>query len=358
MIGVTIRAALAAVMAVVLSVAVSMSMGTTRTAGAAVLSSGPALGSLVISQPLPGYTAAPPGPTNGPLTPAEFASQSTTPQQAEEQFNALAAEPGFGAFIRLWNDRAGAGQGANDVAVLLFRIPQRQDAVGFEAGLRTPFAGSEPFDVPSIPGAHGYTVDIASPVRAVEQIVVFRAGQYVAMTELASSASATNPATLTPSQAVSVSYQQYGSIRHGDPVRSTDVRRPATRPATATSAASVNPALLAGVAALVVVAALAMWAFAFRPLRRRRLSTAGPGPWDQGGLFDMFGATIPDHPSEAEHTRRASEFPTGPWASAQMVPALVSAPHGSAEIGMPAPSDTSWSEFDQSNAGASGVAQN
>ena len=314
----------------------------------------------MISQPLPGYTAAPPGPTNGPLTPAEFASQSTSPQQAEAQFDALAAEPGFGAFIRLWTDRTGAGKGANDVAVLLFRIPRRQDAEGFEAGLRAPFAGSEPFDVPSIPGAHGYTVDIASPVRAVEQIVVFRAGQYVAMTELASSTSASNPATLTPSQAVSVSYQQYGSIRHGDPVRSTDVRRPATRQATtATAAASVTPALVAEVAALVALAALAMWLFAFRPLRRRRLSSAVPGPWDRGGLFDMFGATIPDQPSEAGHARRVPELPTGPWATARMVPALVLAPApGSAENGVQVPSDSPWAEFDQSSAGASGGEQN
>ena len=103
-------------------------------------------------------------------------------------------------------------------------------AEGFEAGLRHRSPAPSPFDVPSIPGAHGYTVDIASPVRAVEQIVVFRAGQYVAMTELASSTSASNPATLTPSQAVSVSYQQYGSIRHGDPARSTDVGPPGDSP--------------------------------------------------------------------------------------------------------------------------------
>ena len=63
------------------------------------------------------------------------------------------------------------------MAALLFRIPKHGRRGNFAAGLRAPFAGaagSDPFDVPSIPGAHGYSVQIASPVRAVEQIVVFR----------------------------------------------------------------------------------------------------------------------------------------------------------------------------------------
>jgi hypothetical protein len=346
-------------MAVALPLTVALSTGTTLPAGAAVLSTGPGLGLLLISQPLPGYTMAPAGPTNGPLTPAEFASQSTSPGQAEAQFNALAAEPGFGAFIRLWTDRTGAGQGANDVAVLLFRIPVRHEAESFAAGLRAPFAGSHRLDVPSIPGAHGYTVDIASPVRAVEQIVVFRAGQYVTMTELASSASASNPAALTPSQAVSVSYQQYGSIRHGDPVRSTDVRRRATRPAPATTSSASAAALVAAVIAFVALAALAVWAFAFRPLRRRRLTAAVPGPWDQGGLFDVFGATVPDQSHRSDPARHVPEIATGPWSVAKMDPMLVAAPPPeSATVGAQLPGDSPWAAFDDSNVAPSGGERN
>ena len=240
----------------------------------------PPLQSLMITQPLPGYTVAPAGPTDGPLTPAEFASQSTSPQRAEKQFDDLAAEPDFGAFIRLWTDGTGPGQGANDVAVLLFRIPRLRDAESFAAGLGAPFAGSDPFDVPSIPGARGYSVNIASPVRAVEQIVVFRAGQYVAMTELASSSAASNTAALTASQAVAVSFQQYGSVRHGDPGRSIDVRRRASRSVTAKPPS--NSATLAPFwrcSALVACWPPApSWALAFRPLRRQR--PAVPGSWE------------------------------------------------------------------------------
>ena len=56
----------------------------------------PPLRSLMITQPLPGYTAAPSGPTNGPLTPAEFASQSTSPQRAEDSSTRSPPSPSSG----------------------------------------------------------------------------------------------------------------------------------------------------------------------------------------------------------------------------------------------------------------------
>ncbi len=312
--------------AIALSLAVSVWVGPVD-AGAAGTQTAPALQSLMITQPLPGYTVAPTGPTNGPLTPAEFASQSTTPQRAEQQFDALAADPDFGAFIRLWTDATGPGQGANDVAVLLFRIPRIDAAQSFAAGLAAPFAGSGPFDVPSIPGARGYSVDIASPVRAVEQIVVFRAGQYVSMTELASSASASNTAALTPSQAIAVSFQQYGSVRHGDPSRSTDARRGTARAVTVRApAASVTPAVVLEIMGLVVLTVLAMWALAFRPLRRRRQALPVADPWAPGGIFDGLGATVPDGAAGWERAGPVPELATGPWAGARTVPALMPAP--------------------------------
>jgi hypothetical protein len=296
-------------------------------AGAATTPTVPPLQSLMIAQPLPGYTVAPTGPTNGPLTATEFGSQSTTPQRAEEQFDALAAAPDFGAFIRLWTDGSGPGQGANDVAVLLFRIPRIRDAESFAAGLAAPFAGSDPFDVPSIPGARGYSVDIASPVRAVEQIVVFRAGQYVSMTELASSTSAANTTALTPSQAVAVSFQQYGSVLYGDPGRSTDARPGPARKVTAgPPGPGVTPAIVLGVMALVVLVAGSLWVIAVRPRRQRRLPWPVAGPWEPGGLFDVWGATIPVPATDSDHARPVPELTSGPWARARMVPTLVPAP--------------------------------
>ena len=325
-VGTPLSAVLPVVVAAALAVVFLVGPGPTG-AGAAATTTDPPLQSLVIAQPLPGYTVAPSGPTNGPLTSAEFASQSTTPQRAEEQFNALAAEPDFGAFIRLWTDRTGPDQGANDVAVLLFRIPRLRGAEGFADGLRAPFAGAVPFDVPSIPGAHGYSVTVASPIHAVEQIVVFRAGQYVSMTELASSISASNPATLTPSQAVAVSFQQYGSLRHGDPAGSTDPRPSTTAtPAAKSSGHTVSPTTVAEVAGLVALAALAMWLFAFRPLRRRRFPPLPEDPWEPGGIFDGLGATVPDHPGGWEGARRVPELAAGSWAPPRMVPELVPAP--------------------------------
>ncbi len=312
-------------MAFALSAVFVIGAGPAR-AGAAAATD-PPLRSLMITQPLPGYTAAPSGPTNGPLTPAEFASQSTSPQRAEDQFNALAAEPEFGASIRLWTDRTGPDQGANDVAVLLFRIPHLGAAKSFTDGLRAPFASSVPFDVPSIPGAHGYSVTVASPIRAIEQIVIFRAGQYVSMTELASSSSASNPAALTPSQAVAVSFQQYGSVRHGDPARSTDPRPRATpTPAAKPPGAGVTPAIIAEVIALVALAAGAMWLFAFRPLRRRRFAPMAADPWEPGGLFDGFGATASDGEARSDVPRAVPELAAGTWAPPRMVPELVPAP--------------------------------
>ena len=189
-----------------------------------VATQNPPLGSLLLSHPIPGYTVAPHGPTNGPLTGSEYASQSSAPQLAQNQFDALATQPGFGAFIRLWTDRSGEGPGANDVAVLLFRIPDVTDARAFELGLRAPFArsvSSSSYVVPNIPGANGYSMQTGSPVHAVEQVVVFRAGEYVAMVELASSLSASNPTVLTPSQAVAVSVGQYWTLGKGDPGGST-----------------------------------------------------------------------------------------------------------------------------------------
>jgi hypothetical protein len=91
-------------------------------------------------------------------------------------------------FIRSYSDKTGPGQGANDMAVLPFRIPDPTDAAASTTGLLQPLVGGtsgSPFDVPSIPGAHGCSVQITSPVRASQQVVVFRTGKYGVMVELA-----------------------------------------------------------------------------------------------------------------------------------------------------------------------------
>jgi hypothetical protein len=269
------------------------------TAGAAGATR-PPLDRLVLGRPLPGYSPAPAGPTDGPLTASEFASQSSDPQQAERQFDALAAQSGFGAVIRLWTDGSGGGEGENDLAVLLFRIPTVRDAQAFAAGLGVPFATSvdaTPFAVPSVPGARGYTVQIATPVHAVEQIVVLRTGQYVAMVQLASSAAPTNHGLLTPAQAVAVSFQQFAALRFGDPAGSSALPTAAAPPpvATAPPVSSGTPVALVAAAALLVLAAAVGGVLLVRRRRRpaERVEAEAPDPWGPGGLLEAFGAVVP-----------------------------------------------------------------
>ena len=298
-------------------------------ASAGALPVNPPLASMVISRPLPGYRAAPPGPTNGPLTAEEFASQSSAPHQAERQFEGLANQPHFGAYIRLWADGSGPGRGSNDLAVLFFRIPRLDDAKSFAAGLQAPFAGSSsiPFDVPSVPSAHGYSIHISSPVRAVEQIVVFRAGRYVVMTELASASSASNPGALTPSEAISVSYLQYQAIRTGDPRGSSDVTPvPAAPKPTTPAGGGISAWVVVLVVLVVAVGGLAVLA-----IRRHRRPASlsdrvGADPWGPGGVFEAFGAVIPGDVDGSDQRHPVRDVDADPLHPARMVPALVAAP--------------------------------
>ena len=292
---------------------------TTTPAHTATTPTAPPLEAMVLAQTLPGFSPVAPGATNGPLTPEEFASQSSDPTTASEEFSRLAARPGFGASIRLWTDRAGPGHGANDVAVLLFRIPDAVTGRAFTDGLLAAFAHSRatrPFPVPSIAGARGYSLSVTSPLAATEQVVVFRAGRYVAMVQLASETSAANPAALGPAQAVTVSYQQDQLLRLLDPRGVVDTAAgrvgptaPARTPGSSKRSTAGTPASStdsAAIAGLVVLAALALGAGAWLLLRRRRGASVHPAAagmgdaWEPGGVFDSFGAVDPRMPATAE----------------------------------------------------------
>ena len=100
----------------------------TRMAGAAVLSyAGPPLG---IVGDLPAAARLHGGPARSDQRPADRRPSSPpsrpSPQQAEAQFNALAAQPGFGAFIRLWTDRTGSGPGGQRRGRAAVPHPRRQ----------------------------------------------------------------------------------------------------------------------------------------------------------------------------------------------------------------------------------------
>ena len=328
-------------MAGLAAVAALVVTGPPRTAAAAtdrtVAPVVPPLESTVLTAPMPGFVVAPAGPTNGPLTATEFASQSSDPQQAEEQFAALSAQPGFGSFIRLWTDRGGSGSGANDLAVLLFRIPGVTEPSAFANGLAAAFHGSKgttPFTVPSIPGAQGYSIQVSSPVAATEQVVVFQAGHYVSMIQLASATSASNPTPLTTSQAITVGYEQFQLLRQVDPGGTvptpTSVVPPYVAPLPGPIKHRVGSVggprseawpLVALIAMVVLVLAVAG---SLLVVNRRR---SREDPWGPDGIFAAFGAL--DTRSEDEGARsRAGAAETGPSGDApehpvRSIPSLV-----------------------------------
>ncbi len=284
-------------------------------AGAAASS----LSDLIVAPTLPNFTATVPGPTNGPLTATEFASQSSDPKQAAAQFAALARVPGFASVIRLWTDRTGPGQGANDMAELLFRIPDQTKAAAFAEGLAAPFASSpatRSFAVASIPGAQAFAVQVATPVHATEQVVIFQAGQYVGMTQSASVASAANPSPITPSQTIVVAYQQYTAILAADPLDSATPRSAPTTPPPAPLGSSDTP-----VAAVAVVLGSAAALIAGLPwllaLWRRRHPTVDT--WSPHTTLAAFGAVVPARPSSEEypHPRLVPSLPGEPSAARQ-----------------------------------------
>ena len=259
------------------------------------------LGSLIADPGLPGFTAAAPGPTNGPLTAETFAAQSSDPAQAQAQFTALADRPGFGASIRLWSEASGPGKGDNDLAVLLFRIGDPTAARLFAAGLVAPYqapGSAVPFDVPSIPGAVGATVTVTQPVAALEQVVVFATGPFVTAIQAASSAAPTNTARISPTETIDVAYLESASVQRAlPPVPPPTVRHRTSPPAVpaVTRAAALRPSWgRAGLlAALGVVAGVTGWVAARRRRRSGAVDTM-PDPWGPGGVLTAFGAVTPE----------------------------------------------------------------
>ncbi len=294
---------------------------------AATVAPGSDLGALIVDPGLPGFTAAAPGPTNGPLTAETFAAQSSDPAQAVAAFGALAARPGFGAAIRLWNDTGGPGQGENDIVVLLFRIGDPAAARLFAAGLVAPYrtpGTAVPFDIPSIPGATGYTVTVTQPVAALEQVVVFATGPYVAAIQAASSAAPSNTARLSPTQVIDVAFLESASVEHAPPVplppAHPKTRRPATT-AVRTAAQSSTPVVVGVLTALLLLAGTAGWIIS----RRRRVSRrtiVSPDPWGPHGVLSVFGAVAGD-PADASADRTVVDAPRG---LAHSVPELLMIP--------------------------------
>jgi len=248
----------------------------------------PPISSVIITEPLPGFTAAVPGPTNGPLTASGFAAQSSNPTQATSEFDALARRPGFAAYLRLWTDLHGTGKGANDIVVTLFRVTDPAQRADLVSGLRLPYeqaSGATLFRVPSIPGAGGYTVPITSP-SVTEQVVVFSTGSYVAAVQLASSDAASNPAPFSSADAIGVAFSQYLAMVDSPGV---PVRRPAS-PTTAGSARSGGLHLGGVLVVLAGIAVLAALAWLTDRRLRPRHSQPIDDPWGPTAALAAMGA--------------------------------------------------------------------
>jgi len=271
----------------------------------------PPIGSVILADALPGFTPAVPGPTNGPLTATGFAAQSPDPQAAARQFGQMDTVPGFAAWLRLWTDLHGPGNGANDVVITLYRIPDAATASTFARGLRQQYAvGATRFAVPSIPGAAGYTVAVTSPSPATEQVVVFRSGAYVVIVDLASSRQGTNPSPLTPAEAVDVSFRQFTATERAG---ATVTPSPASAPSGGSGdwILGVVVVLLVGAGAGLVVAR-----------RRRGARTGGPAlhpdPFAPDGILAVMGA-VPPPAAPAGGSPAPAPVPGGPTPGATPV---------------------------------------
>ena len=289
--GTAVLARALAVLTVALAAAVTLAVapaGATRTVY-------PPIGTVILATSLPAFTAAPPGPTNGPLTATGFAAQSPDPQTATRQFEQLATVPGFAASLRLWTDVHGPGAGANDVVITLYRIPESAVAATFTLQLRQQYAvGATRFAVPSIPGATGYTSEVTSPSPATEQVVVFRSGVYVAIVELASSRQAANPTLLTPAEAVDISFRQFTATGKaaGRPVPA-----PAPAPAPAPSGGGHGWIVFVLVGLLVVAAGAGGLIVADRRRKvRQGHRPVNPDPFAPDGILAAMGAIPAGHP--------------------------------------------------------------
>lgn len=219
-------------------------------AGAAVPTTGHLvpLEPLVMQSPFPGFDEMPPGTLNGPPSASTFAGYSTDPAAAAT-FRRLAASPGFSAYLREWRDARASTQGMNVVVTLVFRIPDASTRAGFADDQARSLSGlpsTSRWAVPGIPGARGFTVAVVKPVPAVDQVVVFRTGIYVAMVELASAVGPRNVHPFTIAEAVTASYLQYALVA---------VAPGGGRPVPAGAAGDgAGPAVAAIVAALLVAA--------------------------------------------------------------------------------------------------------
>ncbi len=190
--------------------------GATSTGPATATAAEAALGRLTLQSPLAGYQA---GASNGPLDLAIYTRYAPDPGTAATTFRGWAAQPGFAAWIRTWQDRSGL----NQVLELAFRFRSPADARATAAGYdRVLSAGAVPgstFAVPHLPAARGYLISATDGTQVINQLeaVVMQTGVYATVleTNVASTSSNTDP--IASGTVVSLAARQYAALAAAGP---------------------------------------------------------------------------------------------------------------------------------------------
>jgi hypothetical protein len=174
-------------------------------ASAAGATTSPALSAEVLSSTLPGFVAATPGPTNGPLTPAtaqEFGGS------AGAVFGPHLTDGDLTGYVRVWTHTPPDGD-AIEVTAIRFRDPA--EIPSFLAGYANSASQSHssPFAVPDVPGATGYatTIDTASGVPAKAYLVDFTNSNTAFLTVVL-----TESDDLTSANAIAIASEQASQV--------------------------------------------------------------------------------------------------------------------------------------------------
>jgi hypothetical protein len=219
----------------------------------------PTLGTVVITDPGPGYTVT----AQGPLDAAQFASDAPDPSAAAAALSTLGDS--ISTYARVWR----ADGGVNQVQDLLARFPDPARAQVFLQAAqhsleRGEIVSSDP--LPSIPGARRVTYFAATDQDGVGEAITMRAGVYVDLLSLFSAATG-QAHPISPADAERLAAAQHAAL----------ARAPGGTTATTPSGAPVGggkKGVSAGTIGLAVVVVAIAAATVATPglLRRRRLA--------------------------------------------------------------------------------------
>ncbi len=144
----------------------------------------PELAQVVLATSLPGLTAAPPGPTNGPFTSSTSSLLGASPALAGVINQQLAAGT-LSGYLRIWPQQPPAG---DDAAVLAFRLSDPSQTPSFLYGVNRGVESDGPTGVPvsQIAGARGFELERPIDGRPLtEYTITFAKGDTVFMVETA-----------------------------------------------------------------------------------------------------------------------------------------------------------------------------